>query len=355
MPRRLVLHIGYYKTGTTSLQDHLGHLRPVLEERGILYPRAGRPVRGDPSHGALSIQELQRAGARLPRWYTRRSKLRRYLTGTAGNARNALAAEIAASDSETVIVSSEEFVRFGDDRGVPAEQARAMLGALGVEQTTVVCYVRRPDRYLESWYNQLVKMGRPVARLSPVMRRKPLPRHPYYGSPHTDFDRMLEYWADVVGRDQLVVRDYDHLRNGAILDDFSAAAGVPDLGDLEVPPVRPNLRIDNNFIEYARMWSLYRPGHDHKPLHALLARMAEDPKLPPRFDVYVLDPGARRRLHRYVSPVNERLGKLAGRPDGFFPDLDDMLTVPKRSTSDIEAFRFWAPYIDVAVRASGIA
>jgi hypothetical protein len=52
--------------------------------------------------------------------------------------------------------------------------------------------------------------------------------------------------------------------------------------------------------------------------------------------------------------VNTRLGKLVGRPEGYFEDLDDMLTVPEGARSDVEAFRFWAPYIDVAVRASGI-
>ena len=52
--------------------------------------------------------------------------------------------------------------------------------------------------------------------------------------------------------------------------------------------------------------------------------------------------------------MNERLGKLVGLQDGYFDDLDEMLTVPDGAKSDVEAFRFWAPYIDVAVRATGI-
>ena len=106
---------------------------------------------------------------------------------------------------------------------------RTCSAALRVDHLTIVCYVRRPDRYLESWYNQLVKMGLPVARLSPSMMREPRPRHRYYGTPHTDFDRMIEYWAHQVGCDELIVRDYDHLHNGAIFDDFSAAVGLPSI------------------------------------------------------------------------------------------------------------------------------
>jgi hypothetical protein len=166
---------------------------------------------------------------------------------------------------------------------------------------------------------------------------------------------MIEYWASQVGCDELIVRDYDDLRNGNILDDFSAAVGLPSIDASAVPPVRGNPRIDNNFVEYARLWALFRPREPNRELHQLLERMAEDPHLPRHQEVYVLSPRARRRLHTYVTPINARLGKLVGRPDGYFDDLDEMLTVPEGSRSDVQAFRFWAPYIDIAVRASGIA
>jgi hypothetical protein len=355
MPRRLVLHIGYYKTGTTALQDQLFQLRPVLARHGVLYPEEGRPLRRNPSHSGLSFQELQRAGSHLPFWYTNSTEFADFESGNVLPAREAIEAEVTTSPADTVIISSEEFIRFGSDQGVPAEQTRDMLRALRVEHLTIVCYVRRPDRYLESWYNQLVKLGLPVQRLSQSMVRKPGPRHPYYGTPHTDFDRMLEYWAHQVGCDELIVRDYDRLENGAIFDDFSAAVGLPSLGDVEIPAVRPNRRIDNNFIEYARIWCLFQPRGNHGPLHRLLERMADEPALPRRFDVYVLNPRARHSLHTYATPVNERLGKLVGAPNAYFDDLDEVLTVPEGARSDVEAFRFWAPYIDVAVRASGIA
>jgi hypothetical protein len=355
MPRSLVLHIGHYKTGTTALQDQLSHLRPALEDHGVLYPIAGQPVRGNASHSGLSFQELHRAGSHLPFWYRTSSEFAEYTAGNAPPAREALSAEITASPADTVIISSEEFIRFGSDRGVPSEQTRKMLRSIAVDHLTIVCYVRRPDRYLESWYNQLVKMAIPIARLSAAMMRDPQPGHRYYCNEHTDVDRMIEYWASQVGCDEVIVRDYDHLHNGNILDDFSAAIGLPPIEEADMPVVRGNPRIDNNFVEYVRLWSLFRPREDHSALHRLLERMAEEPHLPPRFDVYVLSPRARRRLHTYVAPVNARLGKLIGVRNGYFDDLDDMLTVPDGARSDVQAFRFWAPYIDVAVRASGIA
>ena len=354
MPRRLILHIGYYKTGSTALQDQLYHLRPALAERGVLYPEAGRPLPRNPSHSGLTFQELDRAQSHLPFWYTNSNDFAEYKNWKVPPARDAVLAEVAASPAETIIISSEEFIRFGSEQGVPADQTKDLIHALGVDHVTIICYLRRPDRYIESWYNQLIKMGLPVGRLSLSMMREPGDRHHYYGTPHTDFDRMIEYWAHLVGCDELIVRDYDQLHNGAIFDDFSFAVGLPSVGDVEVPPIRPNRRIDNNFIEYARIWSLFRPRENHGPLHRLLQQMAEEPRLPRRFEVYVLNARARQRLHTYVTPVNERLGKLVGLQDGYFDDLDAMLTVPEGAKSDVQAFRFWAPYIDIAVRAGGI-
>ena len=354
MPRRLVLHIGHYKTGTTALQDQLSALHTVLAKHGVLYPRAGRPVGGNPSHSGLSFQELHRAQSHLPFWYRTSPAFADYVAGNAAPARDGLAAEISASSAETIIISSEEFIRYGSDQGVPAEQTKSMLRCFPFDHLTIVCYIRRPDRYIESWYNQLVKMGIPIARLSTAMMRAPEPGHRYYCNEHTDVDRMIEYWASQVGCDELIVRDYDHLHNGTILGDFCAAIGLPEIENAGIPPVRGNPRIDNNFVEYVRVWSLFRPREDHGPLHRLLERMAEEPNLPRRFDVNMLSPRARRRLLDYVTPVNARLGKLVGLRDGYFADLDDLLAVPDGSRSDVQAFRFWAPYIDVAVRASGI-
>jgi hypothetical protein len=354
MPRRLVLHIGHYKTGTTALQDQLTALHPVLLKHGVLYPWAGRPTGRNSSHSGLSFQELHRAHSHLPFWYRTSPEFSDYVAGSAPPAREELATEITASPAETIIVSSEEFIRFGSDQGVPAEQAKDMIRSLPVDHVTIVCYVRRPDRYIESWYNQLVKMAIPIARLSVAMMREPQPGHRYYCNEHTDVDRMIEYWASQVGCDELIVRDYDDLHNGTILDDFSSAIGLPAIDKADAPTVRGNPRIDNNFVEYVRVWSLFRPRQDHSALHRLLEQMTTETHLPKRFDVHVLSPRARRRLHSYVTPVNARLGKLVGLRKGYFADLDEMLTVPRGARSDVQAFRFWAPYIDVAVKAAGL-
>ena len=131
----------------------------------VLYPLAGRPVTEHASHSALAFQELHWSGSHLPYWYRDSPEFAAFKDATAPPARESMAAEIAATDADTIVVSSEEFVRFGSAQGVPFEQASEMVRALGVDQVTIICYLRRPDRYLESWYNQLVKLAVPLARL----------------------------------------------------------------------------------------------------------------------------------------------------------------------------------------------
>ena len=51
--RRLVVHIGTPKTGTTSIQDALARLAPALRERGIGAPSAGRRHAASARHANL--------------------------------------------------------------------------------------------------------------------------------------------------------------------------------------------------------------------------------------------------------------------------------------------------------------
>jgi hypothetical protein len=87
MSRRIVLHIGLSKTGTTSIQRVLSRSRGALASQGVLYPDVAgsgpvdarmapsllRPQRPEPSHIALALElrrrkNDQRKTADLPLW-----------------------------------------------------------------------------------------------------------------------------------------------------------------------------------------------------------------------------------------------------------------------------------------------
>ncbi len=137
-------------------------------------PRAGRPVRGNPSHSGLAFQELHQAGVRPPFWYTNRRRFAQ-VVGRSGRARDAMGAEIVASSADTIIISSEEFIRFGSTHGVPAEQTRDMVRALP----------RRPsdDRLLRAPTGQVPGVVVQPARQDGRAGSTPLTKHDARSSP----------------------------------------------------------------------------------------------------------------------------------------------------------------------------
>lgn len=342
MPRHLILHIGYYKTGSTALQESLAQSRDALAEQGYLYPSSGSPTAGFPNHSGLAFQLLHEVNAHLPRWYRQSEGFKKFEAGER-NAFEELRNEILGSPAETVILSSEEFIRFGQEPAISAERVRDVLGELRFDRVSIVAYLRRPDHYLESWYNQLVKMSTPIARLSDSVEH-------YFHTAHTDFARMLHFWSDKVGCDEMILRDYEKRKDRSAVVDFSEVLGVSD-DAISAASGAPNPRINNNFIEYARVQALFRGEGRNGRLLNLLSDMEHEPRLPPLKRVYVLDRQAREKLFNYSRSVNKHLGKLSGTRGGFFQDLDQMQSLESGSISDVEAFRFWAPYISAALQA----
>lgn len=136
---RLILHIGQYKTGSTSLQRSLSLARPVLRGAGVLYPETG--LQADAHAGiAAALRRAARSGGQ---W-------------DAGP----LMAEVDGAGCETVILSCEGFSGTSVDRMQP-EVVSAMLRQLGAafagRDIRVIWYWRRQDAAVESRIVQTIK------------------------------------------------------------------------------------------------------------------------------------------------------------------------------------------------------
>lgn len=141
--RRIVLHLGMHKTGSTSTQHHLINYRDELLEQGVLFPLTG----------LADIDNRARMGA-LPGHQKLMGAIRR----NDSKLWEELAAEIAEHDPQTVIISCENMLMpLLEDRLDLIERLRAQLRKLG--RVELVAMVRRPDRYVDSYYRELVSGG----------------------------------------------------------------------------------------------------------------------------------------------------------------------------------------------------
>ena len=253
--KKLVLHIGQGKTGTSAVQAVLFRNAAILARNGVCYPEwfGFRERRVLKHHNRLAMGIL---------YSDYRTELTSFLDA------------IHRDDSPTIVISGETlfvypergaFVgalggpgsgwTFGTDyqpwssersRAVVtrfAEDVRALLPP--ADEYRVVVLLRRQDLWLESLYNQDIKAGHVWCDVAQLER--------YYAN-SLHYDRVLASWENVFGKNSIVVRVYEQgqLPGGAV-DVFLRAAGLDVVkNQLAIPPGLPNSRLTRRWLAFRR-------------------------------------------------------------------------------------------------------
>jgi hypothetical protein len=200
MKPRLVIHIGTHKTGSSTIQIALHANRDSLRDAGVLVPDTSRgPEPHLHKHGSVFRAAISRDGA------------------LAELERKTLLEEFARSDAHTMLISAEGLCE--PVPGIPGFFA-PLSAQFDIE---VVCLLRRPDRFLESLYNQLVRSDvrrefRSILEASrlPVVRAR------------MDYLSMLVAWKQLDAKMRVVAFD-TAVRQDGLLPSFARAAGLPAL------------------------------------------------------------------------------------------------------------------------------
>ena len=198
MKKHLFVHIGSHKTATTFLQNTFAINQVELDRFGILYPRAARAF-GAHHHLAWSLRNPEMASANL-------TQLDHW---------SAVIEEIEASPHQKALVSTEDLEWIVDI---------SRLAVLSDKfDVSVVFYLRSPDSYLESYYNQLVKdfKSRETRTLEGYIAESSM----FF----LDTSIILNRWARVFGKDAIKLRLFGrkHITDG-IEHDFLRVMGVPE-------------------------------------------------------------------------------------------------------------------------------
>ena len=205
--KRLVIHIGMHKTGSTTIQRFLSRNRLVLRLAGVLYPEScGADGRREPKHNALfaAISHEADHGAPHP------------VLGPSADLVEAMAGRITSSRAQIAILSAEGFS--GEK---PAfSSALAPLGEYF--DTRILVFLRRPDDWVESFYRQMI-LSREVreARSLEAFLQCPATRA------HLDFCGILGWWAERFGREAVCALPYQADAGRDLARAFLSAAGLP--------------------------------------------------------------------------------------------------------------------------------
>jgi hypothetical protein len=205
------VHIGPPKTATTSIQRTLSRNTDLLEADSIHYPRlevkhqflVSRFMK-DPESFDYNVNH-GRAGPEIERHH--QEAMSRFET------------EAERSGCRILVLSSEHLVLLESD---DVDALHRYLRTLASD-IRVVLYARHPLAAVASNMQELIKNGE--CRLADFSER----------TPFTGFKTLIPRWADVFGRQAMVIRafDRDALIGGDPVDDFLAVIGFSGTSGLQ--------------------------------------------------------------------------------------------------------------------------
>lgn len=302
--KKLKLHIGRPKTGSSALQYFLWNNRETLREHGILYPQSVMHHRA--SHKLALAFQPDLPGHQL---VAEQSIKQIY---------EMLSDEAEHTGSETIVASSENLYLVD-----PRQVAACMPADMDVE---ILCYVRRQDHVLASSFVQEVKTG-DTGFDTPVREYAFHEERLHW----LDYERVLDEWADAFGSGRVKALVYpDDDPEWSIFRDFSQVAGLP-YGAMTAPVQRINPSPSRDVLDFIRM---INHREDLKPFkHAALRvpLMSASEKLGTGggYDAKAaFDPGLRHEIVKRFARSNERVAEKYGvcAPSSLFstnvPDAD---------------------------------
>lgn len=298
----LTIHIGPHKTGTTAIQTACATGARRLSRAGVLYPKVCWHY---PAHHRLA---LAAKGCKLPGGGERPDFEDEFA---------ALSGALDRAREDRALISSEEFFAW-------PEEAIRRLTALPVEGLRVVTFLRRPDAFLLSSYNQKVRqIGNDFC--SPVRRFLDDPRAI---APEIDYGACLGRWADVLGEGALAVELYE---DGPPLPRLLSLLGLPPDLIADRPGVnRSAPGAVAECIRHAKIVGLTDPVKERLSERAREAFAGYPPMPLPAMD--------RRRIVAALEPSNAALFARLGRENPFRAELiggDDAPADPALTLQDL--------------------
>lgn len=227
--KRLFVHLGISKTGSSSLQKSLYERRNILEDSGIKYLDSGRISTSDIAHTGFAFSMLDQ----YPEWAA--SKDHDYKSII-----ESMASEVRASNLANFICSSEALSSVHDiNKLVFLRDCFSDVCDL-----YFVIFLRRPDSWVYSWFCQATK-NHPFISVS---------FSKFMNTAKYEFFDTIDRYASVFGDNSMIPVAYEALKTDGvgIEDCFMKAIGLDGVVSF------PKLTIQENVTPSADVLALFR-------------------------------------------------------------------------------------------------
>jgi hypothetical protein len=218
--RTAYVHVGTHKTGTTSIQAMLAANEPLFREAGVFVPQSGRVIPGLAGHHNIAW-ELAHDRRFVP------------ADGTFDDVLH----EAESVASPAMCLSSEDF-EFLYGNAESLDRLRNGLREIGYTPMIVI-YLRSQADYLESLYAEAARAWNPSFEdfFGKVLSDG------VYEQACFDYDRFLQPFTDVFGKDRILVRAYRPVTDSdVLLREFTSFIAPTLAFERIAPPSRLNPR-----------------------------------------------------------------------------------------------------------------
>jgi len=288
--------------------------RETLYEAGIAYPSAGTVV-GDKTHVRhLRFRYAMTNTGPIPSSIL--ADLGIVNASTRAKHRRSLIDEFDAEIDQyrgihTMVLSDEALFRYATDELAIASREFMMARFDDVE---IVIYLRRPDRYLESFYSQHIKAG----------GRQTLSGFVEQNIDMIDYAARILPWVNQFGPKSVHIISFDrrNLVDGDVVADFASRCGLAGVGAQEKQPNQSLSVLGCHVLRNINL--MYRRRKSRRPDHlrAIVSRSFSG--APPHLDseIFASIVGDIRASHE------ELLGTVGSSIEGPFYSMSDMLRIP---------------------------
>jgi len=206
---KCILHIGTEKTGTTTIQEFLYLNRKILKKHGYLYTKSA----GSKNNFALAVAAYntdrqddltQNCGI-----FNEKS-LEAFQKSTI----NALKQELKHADGVHTVIFSSEHIQSRLRTDDELSRLKNILNDLGIDQISIIVYLRAPGEIANSLYSTTIKCGH-------IIPNPPGPDDEYLRNLCDHRNTLLRYCKSF-GKEAVIPRIYskEEFINGSIIDDF---------------------------------------------------------------------------------------------------------------------------------------
>lgn len=295
---KLFIHIGTWKTGSSTIQYNLYRLRKELEKEGFYYLcKKNKMVIND---GVIrNFTDLEED----------------YILKSREKFKTILDRELAKNRSIDFISSAEEFsgspFKGFKNAGAVARNLHEITKGFGLD-ISIIVYLRRQDDFFESLYQQSIRLGE-SHQFDDFLSS--------FDESDFNWHSVLKGYADIFGKDKVVVRRYHDKflpHENSLIQDFGQIIGSKIVSNFELTTSR-NTGYSRDTLEITRIMNQYFEDDDRYELRKIYDKITS--RIPFQKYAFFTPSGRKEFLSRYSESNKKVLEEFLNTEDqNLFPE-----------------------------------